>query len=444
MLATRPVDALCKRPIEEGNPTKPFPIKGKSADWGLQQSFICVNQKYSKQHDADQATIDKYNKDVASVSSKHAVPAQLKISKARITELELINSDRIERSKTETDSSGNPNKIFFTVSTVGWTEYTQLAERNPVDGYWYIFNIIDGKKEPVEVLCHPDNQLPITADVDPLFEAFPREELDLGGKDRLPLPLISFKSVHKRIEKYNRRISQRRSSVTAPVSRKEKLLEQRRDTHIAKIRRESQPGQFLQAEIEDIGNVSPRTQEMIKHYGQSSVSAINRANPLVHHNIDSTSPFSDIDQNFPATIYFPREVIESIPEFKRKGEQVVTVYNKVQLRLIIQLLCDHDFFMFINPMWEGLTDIRPKWFTENRIALNNQMPILRKRLKELQSECDKGQRKPITSRKLRKNGVWEMPAESLNDSRFIKATSHVGSMIRKFEKFPISEIKPLQ
>ncbi|MCL6271233.1 CyaA/EF/ExoY family adenylyl cyclase toxin [Sansalvadorimonas sp. 2012CJ34-2] len=430
--AIRPVDALCKRPILEGNPTKPFPIKGKSSSWGLQQSFICIDQHYSKLHGEDEALVDKYNKEVAGISSVHAIPSQLKISTARIEELETINSGHFERLETIKDKAGNPCQIKFKVFANDWTEFTQVAELNK-DGYWYIFNVVDGKKEPLNVLCHPEKKLPITADADPLFEAFPREELDLGGKDRLPVPLIAPGSVYGRLDKYERRASRRRSSNYGPLTQEEAFQERRRETHIAKLRRESKLNKFLEPEIQDIGNVSPRTYDMIRHYGKSEVSAINRDNPLVHHNTDCTSPFSKLEDNFPATIYFPRKVIEAIPAFKRKNEQVVTVYNKEQLKLIIQLLVDNNYYMFINPMWGDLADIRPKWFTENRAVLEAKMPFVKQRLNLLQHDYDKKQankKVSVTQRRVRKHAVWDCGTQY---ARAVRKFSQVGSLIKQFE-----------
>ena len=375
VFAHRPVEVMCRRPLAEGNPTKPFPIKGKSANWGLQQSFICTDQDYSKLNGSDKETIQKYNRDVAGVEKKHAIPAQLKISFERIQELESVLPDKYQRVGEEYDQKGNLCRMVFQIQSKFWETYTQQAEYCPEDGYWYVSNIVDDKEpEPLMVLCHPDSQLPITADVDPLFEAFSWEQVDLGSKDRLPVPLIAPKVVKDRLSVYEQRARHRKSSVKKPVTFKDSRDERKRHRTLTSLQHNSEVGKFLEPEIDGIGNVSPRTQEMIEHYGSSRKSAISREYPVVHHNTDATSPFSKEEDNYPATLYFPKWVVEKIPELGRGAEPVVTVHSSAQLETIIQLLVDNGLFMFINPLWKNLSKIRPKWFTETAEYLEAELP----------------------------------------------------------------------
>ncbi len=375
VFAHRPVEAMCRRPLKEGNPTKPFPIKGKSSNWGLQQSFICTDQDYSKLNGSDKETIQKYNRDVAGVEKKYAIPAQLRISYERIQELESVLPDKYQRVGEEYDQKGNLCRIVFEVQSNIWETYKQQAEYCSEDGYWYVSNIVDDKEpEPLMVLCHPDNQIPITADVDPLFEAFSWEQVDLGGWDRLPVPLIAPKVVKDRLSVYEQRAKRRKSSMKKPVTFKDSKDEQKRHRTLASLQHNSEVGKFLEPEIDGIGNVSPRTQEMIEHYGSSRKSAMSRKHTVVHHNTDATSPFSKEEDNYPATIYFPKCVVEKIPELGRGTEPVVTVYSSAQLETIIQLLVDNGLFMFINPLWKSLSKIRPKRFTEAVAFLEAELP----------------------------------------------------------------------
>ncbi|MFM5023483.1 anthrax toxin-like adenylyl cyclase domain-containing protein, partial [Aeromonas rivipollensis] len=61
----RPVEGMVTTLIEEGYPTKGFSVKGKSANWGPQAGFICVDQLLSKRENRDAAEIDKLNQAVA-------------------------------------------------------------------------------------------------------------------------------------------------------------------------------------------------------------------------------------------------------------------------------------------------------------------------------------------------------------------------------------------
>ena len=346
----RPIEALCKTPLEEGNPTKPFAIKGKSSNFGLQQSFICVDQKYSKLHGQDEATLKKYNGDVANIDKEVGIPAQLKISHRRIEELLGIELEKdpenrkIIQKKSTVDKDGVVKEIEFEVLSQDWVKYKQKAEYNPEDGYWYIYNIIDDKPEPLNVICHPETKRPITADVDPLFEAYPWEEVDLAKKDKLPVPLIAPDIITKRIDGYEARGKASKDSIDM-------------------LRKNSTIPELLKAEDNNLGNVSPRAREMIDDLGGSKARLLKREHPLIHHNFDASRPFSSEEENYPATIYFPKKVLEKIPELKER-EQVVTVTTGTQLKGLLEILKDNGYFMYLNPLWKTAGTARSTLFTD--------------------------------------------------------------------------------
>ena len=377
----RPVPPLCRRPIEEGNPTKPFAVKGKSARDGFQNSFVCIDQRYSKIAGfVSEEEILKANKEVASIDPKVAVPGQLKISSKRVQELLALPGGWIERNKEFKDFNTGMHIITYTIyPRHGGEAYEEVITYNPVDGYWYVSLMHNNHMKPLDVLCHPEAGLPITADVDPLLEAYPWEKVDFAHEDKLPVPLISHKDVQKRLSVYEQRESKRQSTASIPDQRE---MERRRRISVTyeHLKKEIKIPRFLKNEDPIVGNVTPRVRGMISHYGKSRRSEINREHPLVHHNIDSTSPFSKEEDNYPATLYFPQSVVDKVPEFDRGVEPVVMVYNREQLKLILQLLKDNDQFMYINPLWGDLASIRSERFKKNSAQLERKLaPIYSRR-----------------------------------------------------------------
>ena len=369
----RPVAPLSRRPIAEGNPTKPFAIKGKSADAGFQQSFICIDQNYSKLAGvASPEEIAKGNKDVASISSEYAIPQPLRISTERVQELANLPGGGLVQTGEIKDKKSGTHMLTFKVFPKHSEPYEQVLSYNKNDGYWYVNIVVDGDIKPLEVLCHPENMMPITADVDPLFEAYPWEVVDFSHTDKLPVPMISFKEVKSRIETYKQK-EQRKKSLEENPGIEEMARREKVSHTLETLENDVALKHFLAKEDPAIGNVSPRVKGMIDHYGQSSITAIDRKHPLVHHNIDATSPFSKEKDNYPATLYFPKWVVDKIPELNNRSEPIVMAHTPEQLEVIIQLLKDNGMFMYITPDWKELAAVRSNQFRKSSSLLKEHM-----------------------------------------------------------------------
>lgn len=373
MFSHRPVAPLARRPIAEGNPTKPFAIKGKSADAGFQQSFICIDQNYSKLGGvASPEELAKSNKEVASISASHAIAQPLKISTERMQELINLPDGGIVQTGEVKDKKTGTHMLTYQITPKNGEPYEQVLSYNKEDGYWYVNIVVDGHMEPLEVLCHPESLMPITADVDPLIEAYPWQVVDLAHEDRLPVPMISFKETSERLKTYQR-IEQRKQNLVVEPDEKE-LTRRRKVSHSLEALQEGvKLKHFLENEDPVVGNVSQRVKGMIDHFGKSEVTAIDRDEPLVHHNTDSTSPFSKEKDNYPATMYFPDYLVARIPEITAP---IVMVHTSEQLQVIIQLLKDHGMFMYITPDWKELAAVRSHRFIKNRSLLEEQITRL--------------------------------------------------------------------
>lgn len=88
IIGVRPVDKLATALIEAGHPTKGFHIKGKSASWGPQAGFICVEQRFSKLENASPERIAKFNLQTqACIAEGHAAAVPLDVSQSRLHDL---------------------------------------------------------------------------------------------------------------------------------------------------------------------------------------------------------------------------------------------------------------------------------------------------------------------------------------------------------------------
>lgn len=88
IIAIRPVERHNTTLILAGYPTKSLHIKGKSANWGPQYGFICVDQRFSKLRGRDPQKIHKANDSVQSCMEEgHAESIELHLPPARLSYL---------------------------------------------------------------------------------------------------------------------------------------------------------------------------------------------------------------------------------------------------------------------------------------------------------------------------------------------------------------------
>ncbi|MHA0902046.1 anthrax toxin-like adenylyl cyclase domain-containing protein [Enterobacter ludwigii] len=178
VIGIRPVESVATRLIEQGYPTKGINIKAKSATWGPQAGFICVNQALSKvANNPDQVAM--YNREVERcLSREDAVAVPLVVSDAHLNTLlkkKLI--DGFQRcGNIRTLSCKTPHQHSYEFQLVS------VEVRGTRSPHWRV--LLEGKS--VEVLGDKTTNKPFTADYDllllaPHFELYsscdmPREE----------------------------------------------------------------------------------------------------------------------------------------------------------------------------------------------------------------------------------------------------------------------------
>ncbi|MGT0250524.1 anthrax toxin-like adenylyl cyclase domain-containing protein [Burkholderia pyrrocinia] len=323
LIGIRPVEPIATSLIESGHPTKGFHIKGKSANWGPQAAFICVDQRWSKlENNAER--VKKFNAQVEScLRDQYAKKVPLAVSGARLDE--LLRMGMIDRIKY--DAQRNP--IAFEARAPSGKIYSFEAKPHETgDGTRYA---ITREGRSIEVLAPPKpDAKPLTADYDLLVIA-PRVE-DFGPQDNVPVPDVAYAAFKARVDRY-----------THPVP--EPLRAAYDD-----------PAAFYAKEDKEIGNASPRIRAMIPILNQVLVGD---GEPVIHHNADAAIPAVDPTANYPATF----ALSEPIGRF----DEICIVHDAAELAELVARAKKQGFHVPLNPLWEPeVTSVRRDAYTQAR------------------------------------------------------------------------------
>jgi hypothetical protein len=330
VIGIRPVEPIATSLIESGHPTKGFHIKGKSANWGPQAAFICVDQRWSKlENNAER--VAKFNGQVEHcLRDGYAKKVPLAVSGARLDE--LLGMGMIDH--IQYDAQRHP--VAFEAKAPSGKVYA--FEAKPIsdgDGLRYAITH-DG--QPIDVLAPPKpDAKPLTADYD-LFMIAPRME-DLGPEDNVPVADVAHSVFKARLDRY-----------TAPIPDALKAAY-------------DDPAVFYGGEDPEIGNASPRIRAMIPILNQALVGD---GEPVIHHSADAASPAADPAANYPATFTLP----EPIGRF----EEICIVHDKDELAELVASAKKQGFHVPLNPLWEPeVTSVRREAFTQARELLQSRL-----------------------------------------------------------------------
>ncbi|EPL8092569.1 CyaA/EF/ExoY family adenylyl cyclase toxin [Morganella morganii] len=321
VISFRPVEATATGLISAGYPTKNFNIKGKSANWGPMAGFIPVNQFYSKLC-GEKHKIELMNKKVAEcLRDGHATANILQITGSRINE--LVDMGLLTRH--HPDKNG-----FITLEAKSPHNDTHKFTAKPAaDDLYSIY--VQEDDTPIQVLCFPQLNKPLTADYDLMIVA-PRTE-DFGSQDIPHNPDVS---------------------ADAFAEKRPYLL--RRGSTKETIRRE-----LLEREDPRLGNNTPRIAALIPLINASLFREDGKE--VVHHSMDATNPFSDMSANFPVTFFLP-EPLDGLPK-------TLLVNNIEGLRTMLHTLECNDFMVPHNPLWsDEIPSLRRESFEMTRKLFN--------------------------------------------------------------------------
>ncbi|MGL6001083.1 MAG: anthrax toxin-like adenylyl cyclase domain-containing protein [Plesiomonas sp.] len=328
IISFRSVDNLATELIESGYPTKGFHIKGKSASWGPQAGFICEEQRFSKLENASVECIDKFNQQIKQcIRKRHAVSTELTINKKRlntllekkvIDELSLENTHGIRSFKAQ----GPSGKYYF------------FEARKLLSSDDEIYLILNDNKS-IRVLAPEMNAKAFTADYDLLIIS--PHISDFGSKDNLPVPDVAHKVFQHRMSAYNKK----------PTINRELIQDY------------SSSDSFYKKEDPDIGNASERVRILIDLINAKLVGDGER---VVHHNMDCSSPATDLSANYPATFALPIKI--------GRFDKLCIINNNDELKELINEARSAGYYIKINPLWENeLGKINSHSFEESREQL---------------------------------------------------------------------------
>lgn len=321
VISFRPVEATATSLISAGYPTKNFNIKGKSANWGPMAGFIPVNQFYSKLC-GEKHKIELMNKKVAEcLRDGHATANILQITGSRINE--LVDMGLLTRH--QSDKNG-----LITLEGKSPHGHLHLFTAKPAaDDTYAIY--VQKDDTPVRVLCSPQLNKPLTADYDLMIVA-PRTE-DFGSQDIPHNPDVS---------------------ADAFAEKRPYLL--RRGSTKETIRRE-----LLEREDPRLGNNTPRIAALIPQINAALFRE--RGKEVVHHSMDATNPFSEMNANFPVTFFLP-ESPDGLPQ--------MLLANDIEgLRMVIHTLECNGFMVPHNPLWsDEIPSLRRESFEMTRKLFN--------------------------------------------------------------------------
>lgn len=308
LIGIRPVDRFATDLIESGYPTKGFHIKGKSANWGPQAAFICVNQQFSKLEDKPDR-IEKFNRQVQScIAEGHAKSVPLMLSQARLEK--LLDEGLIDK----VQFGRNRVPIMFEARAPSGMVY-EFEAAHAYSAGEDMYKITHGGTQ-IEVLAPPrDDAKPLTADYD-LFLIGPHIT-DLGPQDNLPVPDVSHAVFKARLDKYKNGIPSALRSAY------------------------EQSGEFYRKEDEEIGNASLRVRNMIPLI---NTALVGDGEAVVHHNTDSASPATDPGANYPATFFLPQKI--------DRFDEICIIHDERELAELIGSAKNAGYHVQINPMWE--------------------------------------------------------------------------------------------
>ncbi|AIR63957.1 adenylate cyclase [Cedecea neteri] len=327
IIGVRPVDKLATALIEAGHPTKGFHIKGKSASWGPQAGFICVEQRFSKLENASPERIAKSNLQTqACITEGHAAAVPLEVSQSRLHD--LFEQGLIDKLSLENASGVS----HLRASGPGGERYAFEARRLP--GCGEARYQISHQGVPLQVLAPHAEARPFTADYDLLVIA--PHVSELGPEDNLQVPDVSHQVFRQRLENYR----------TLPE-------------HQALRGDYDNPASFYRKSDDEIGNASERARRMI---GVLNQALVGEGEKVVHHATDSANPVTDPESNYPATFALPHKI--------GRFDPLCIIENKDDLAELVLQAKNAGYHVPLNPLWEKeVLGVRSDRFTAAKLTL---------------------------------------------------------------------------
>ena len=271
-IGIRPVSRYAKYFLTEGNPTKPFSVKNKSANTGIAAGLIPIAPEYGRSLPKDYGRHEKMLQH-AYESDSTLKPIELTLSKQRLDELQAFFPDDM------TFSDLSDGRTGYALS---WKKNDETLSAYAIaDASGENFSIVNATGDPILVLGKEIDGVvkPITADYDLLVVCPSYETFDPGHSDKSPFRTQGIRASDSKINQA--------------------------------IVMDSERSDVGPHESATMGNVSPRLESVIETINRT----IAKEDPLrrdpdtktVHHNAELSNPFADdLTNNVPSLFVFPK------------------------------------------------------------------------------------------------------------------------------------------
>ncbi|HFQ5059157.1 TPA: anthrax toxin-like adenylyl cyclase domain-containing protein [Vibrio vulnificus] len=325
VIGVRPVDEKSSSLIESGlYGSKSLLVKSKSSDWGPHSGFIPVDQKYAKK--SARNNVDEFNHHSQnSLDTKVAVEVQLSITDERVRELQKFGT--ISELKYD-----NEIRMYRANSKVDDQNVTFFYEETKLEGNkgWKVYVKEDGKLKPFNVMGSPDSYKAMTADYD-LFTVM-YNNADFGLENTLRHP--------KSWEEWKASVAYEDLS---PEYKEMFNNKQIYDTKGAGT----------------LGSISDRVKDLKNKINNQL--GRGKGMEMVHHGADDANPYAVLDDNFPATFFVPKRLLEedglgkgmgSISDyFPVTDEGTIILRNPKEFANFHQVIINNHFTGPLNKLW---------------------------------------------------------------------------------------------
>ncbi|WP_152558856.1 hypothetical protein [Endozoicomonas numazuensis] len=203
------------------------------------------------------------------------------MTKARLTELSELYFGHSEQAVLENMDWKEDGSVYFTARPEGFKENYQF--RGTLHEGDYLIEMKEGTDYA------PFQVIDLMPDYDLGFLYFSFETVDLGGEDKVPIPMVSHEVVQHRLQVYFEK--GRRGSSVGETSPSYTILEEGAASR--KV--------FLKGMNPQYGNMTEREKQFLKTLNWS-VKRHPDKNPLFHHGADNQNPVFDLKTNFPMTV----------------------------------------------------------------------------------------------------------------------------------------------
>ncbi|WP_271787575.1 anthrax toxin-like adenylyl cyclase domain-containing protein [Aeromonas salmonicida] len=296
----RPVEGMVTTLIDEGYPTKGLSVKGKSANWGPQAGFICVEQGLSKRENRGEVEIGKLNQAVAKGMGNGYTQADLKISHQRIGEL-------IEKFGLEAEGGGSVRLLLAQGPSGKPYEFVAKQEG---DSHMYQISL-KGEEKAIQVLADPKSGLPMTADYDLFMVAPPIEEYGSGGADARSNTAVKYKPLPN-------------------------------DPYTTET--------FYSRQDANHGNTTSRTRQLVDTLNETLGRGEHKN--MFHHGDDAGNPVSAMGDNFPATFYLPQAMEHRVGGELMRFDEICVVPNEQSFKTFVACIKENGYHFNAHPDWQ--------------------------------------------------------------------------------------------